>query len=249
MSTVVITGASSGIGESCALAFARLKRPLVLGARRADRLERVAAACKAAGAPKVLTLPLDVRSQGSIDRFAAAAAPETPEVLINNAGLALGRDHLAAITDAHLDGMVETNVSGLVRVSRAFLPGMIARRAGHVVNLGSIAAIQAYEGGAVYCATKAAVRAISRTLRLELLGTNIRVTEVAPGMVETEFSIVRLGDEDKAKSVYKGWEPLRPDDVADAVAWAVTRPGHVHIHEILLTAIDQASVSKVNRKS
>ena len=246
--TVIVTGASSGIGEACALAFAREMRPLVLGARRSDRLEKVAAACREAGAPKVLALPLDVRSAASVLRFAAAAEAEAPEVLINNAGAALGKAPLASITDQDLDGMLETNVTGLVRVSRAVLPGMIARRRGHLVNLSSIAALQEYEGGSVYCASKAAVRSISRVLRLELLGTGIKVTEVAPGGAETEFSIVRLGDEQAAKAVYRGWTPLSPQDIAESVTWAVSRPPHVHIHEILLTATDQASATKYHRQ-
>ena len=246
--TVIVTGASSGIGEACALAFAREGRPLVLGARRGDRLEKVAAACREAGAPRVVALPLDVRSAASVLRFAAAAEPEQPEVLINNAGAALGKAPLSTITDQELEGMLETNVTGLVRVSRAVLQGMIARKRGHLVNISSLAALQEYEGGSVYCASKAAVRSISRVLRLELLGTGIRVTEIAPGMAETGFSIVRLGDEEQAKNVYRGWTPLSPADIAESVTWAVSRPPHVHVHEIVLTATDQASVSKVNRR-
>ena len=247
MGTVVITGASAGIGEACALAFANLGATLVLGARRAEKLEAVAQSCRSAGAPKVLAIALDVRDAGSIANFLAAAEPETPAVLVNNAGLAKGRDAISLLRDADLTEMIDTNVTGFVRVTRAFLPGMIARKQGHLIHLGSIAGEQVYEGGGIYCATKFALRAISRTLRLELVGTGIRCTEVAPGLVETEFSTVRMGDAAKAKSVYAGLAPLTPADIADCVTWAATRPAHVNIHEILLTPTAQASVSKVVR--
>lgn len=246
--TVVITGASSGIGEACALSFAKLRRPLVLGARRKERLDQVARACAEAGSPKVLALHLDVRDAASIARFHAAAEQETPEVLVNNAGLARGRDPIASHPDEVLLEMVDTNVTGFLRVTRAFLPPMIARKAGHLIHLGSIAGEQVYEGGGIYCATKFALRAISRTLRLELLGTNIRCTEIAPGMVETEFSVVRMGgDAAKAKAVYAGVKPLVAQDIADCVVWAATRPAHVHIQEIMLTPTAQANVNKVVR--
>lgn len=246
--TVVITGASAGIGEACAHAFARLGAKLVLGARRMERLDAVARACSDHGSPKVVAVHLDTRDAASIARFAAAAELETPAVLVNNAGSALGKDPLASSRDEDLTAMVETNVTGFVRVARAFLPGMIARKAGHLIHLGSIAGEQVYEGGGIYCATKFAVRAISRTLRLELLGTGIRVTEIAPGMVETEFSVVRFGSEEKAKAVYQGVDPLTAADIADCATWAATRPPHVHIHDILITPTAQASVGKVVRR-
>lgn len=246
--TVVITGASSGIGEACALSFAKLRRPLVLGARRMERLDQVARACSDLGSPKVLAVHLDVRDPASIVRFHAAAELESPDILVNNAGLARGRDPIATHPDEVMLEMVETNVTGFLRVTRAFLPAMIARKAGHLIHLGSIAGEQVYEGGGIYCATKFALRAISRTLRLELLGTNIRCTEIAPGMVETEFSVVRMGgDADKAKAVYQGVKPLVAQDIADCVVWAATRPAHVHIQEIMLTPTAQASVNKVVR--
>jgi len=243
---VVITGASSGFGAATALRFARLGHPLYLGARRVQRLVEVARRCQAAGAPKAEARTLDVRSKESIEAFCAGAG--TPEILLNNAGLALGRDNLAGMKDEDLLGMVETNVIGLVRVTRGLLPGMIAARRGHVINLGSYAARGVYEGGAVYAATKHGVRVISETLRLELSGTNIRVTEIDPGLAETEFSVVRLGDEQKAKSVYAGMQPLSADDVADAIVWAATRPAHVNISEIVITPTAQASLTKVHRE-
>jgi len=242
---VVITGASSGFGAATALGFARLGYPLFLGARRIDRLREVADECRKAGVPSAQAHPLDVRSLQSIEAFAAAAG--TPQILLNNAGGAFGRDPLERITEDDLLAMVETNVLGLVRTTRAFLPRMIARKSGHIVNLGSYAARGVYEGGAVYAATKHGVRVISETLRLELSGTNIRVTEMDPGLAETEFSIVRLKDEQKAKDVYKGMQPLSAEDVADAIIWAATRPAHVNISEIVMTPTAQASLTKVHR--
>jgi hypothetical protein len=206
----------------------------------------VAQECRKAGAPKAEARPLDVRSKESIEEWCAGAG--TPEILLNNAGGALGRDTVEKIRDEDLVGMVEANVIGLVRVTRALLPRMIAAKKGHVINLGSYAARGVYEGGAVYAATKHSVRVISETLRLELCGTNIRVTEMDPGMAETEFSIVRLGDAEKAKAVYKGMKPLTAEDVADAILWAATRPPHVNISEIVMTATAQASLTKVHRE-
>ena len=243
---VVITGASSGFGAATALRFAALGHPLCLGARRLPRLREVADQCREAGAPAAEALPLDVRSKESIESFCAAAG--TPEILLNNAGGALGRDLVEKVKDDDLLGMVEANLVGLVRVTRAFLPRMIAARRGHLINVGSYAAHGVYEGGGVYAATKHGVRVISQTLRLELSGTNIRVTEIDPGLAETEFSIVRLGDEEKAKAVYQGMKPLTAEDVADAIVWAATRPPHVNISELVLTPTAQASLTKVHRE-
>ena len=243
---VVVTGASSGFGAATALRFAALGHALYLGARRLERLREVARQCRSAGGPEVEARALDVRSKESIDAFCAGAG--TPAVLLNNAGLALGRDTVEKITEEDLLGMVETNVIGLVRVTRGFLPRMIEARRGHIVNLGSYAARGVYEGGAVYAATKHSVRVISQTLRLELSGTNIRVTEIDPGLAETEFSLVRLGDEEKAKEVYRGMQPLTAADVADAIVWAVTRPPHVNISELVMTPTAQASLTKVHRE-
>jgi len=243
---VVITGASSGFGAAAALKFARLGHPLFLGARRIDRLHEVAQECEKAGAPKALAHELDVRSKESIDAFCEAAG--TPEILLNNAGLALGRDPVSSVRDEDLLGMVETNVIGLVRVTRALLPRMIAAKRGHIINLGSYAARGVYEGGAVYAATKHAVRVISETLRLELSGTNIRVTEMDPGAAETEFSLVRFGDAEQAKKVYQGWQPLTAEDVSDAILWVATRPPHVNISEVVMTATAQASLTKFHKE-
>jgi 3-hydroxy acid dehydrogenase/malonic semialdehyde reductase len=245
VSLVVVTGASSGIGKATALGFARLGHALVLGARRKEKLEEAAEACRKAGSPQVTALPVDVTDLASIEAFAAKAG--TPEILINNAGLALGRDPIDKLKDEDIVGMINTNVTGLLRVTRAFLPGMIAAKKGHVVNLGSYAAHGAYEGGVVYAPAKHAVRAISQVMRLELSGTGLRVTEIDPGMVETEFSIVRMGDAQKAKDVYKGMTPLSADDIADVIVWAATRPAHVNISEVVLTPVAQSSLTKVHR--
>ena len=242
---VVITGASSGFGEATALSFAKLGHPLALGARRVEKLRAVAAACEKAGAPRVLAQALDVTDLKSIETFARAAG--TPEILVNNAGLARGRDPVDKLDDADLVAMVDTNITGLLRVTRAFLPAMIAARRGHIVNLGSYAAHGVYEGGVVYAPTKHAVRAISQTMRLELSGTGLRVSEIDPGMAETEFSVVRMGDAEKAKKVYEGFQPLSPQDVADAIIWVATRPAHVNITEVVLMGTAQASLSKVHR--
>jgi 3-hydroxy acid dehydrogenase / malonic semialdehyde reductase len=243
---VVITGASSGFGEACALEFAKLGHPLFLGARRLDRLQRIAGECEKLGSPKALVHELDVRDKASIEAFCAAAG--TPEILLNNAGLAKGRDTLEKLKDEDLVEMIEVNVMGLLRVTRGFLPGMIAAKRGHVINVGSLAAHGVYEGGVVYAPTKHMVRAISQTMRLELSGTNLRVTEVDPGNAETEFSVVRLGDAAKAKAVYQGYQPLTAQDVADAIVWAATRPAHVNVSEVVLSSVAQASLSKFHRE-
>ena len=247
---VVITGASAGIGEASALAFARLGRPVVLGARRADKLQAVAAECKRLGSPRAHALPLDVSDAKSIELFCDAVLREEPgfEVLLNNAGLALGRDPVTALRDEDIRGMLDVNVLGVLRVTRRLLPSLVLRQRGHVINLGSYAAYGVYEGGSVYCGTKHFVRAVTQTLRLELSGTGVRVTEIDPGLVKTEFSVVRLGDVAQAKAVYQGFQPLVATDVADCIVWAATRPAHVNISEILLTPVSQASLTKVTRK-
>jgi NADP-dependent 3-hydroxy acid dehydrogenase YdfG len=246
--TVVITGASSGFGEAFALSFAKLGHPLVLGARRIEKLKAVAEAARKAGSPRAIALPLDVRSRDSIHKFAAAAELETPEILINNAGGALGRAPIAEFEDEDLVGMVEANLTGLLRMTRELLPGLIRRKKGHVINISSLAAHGVYEGGGIYAPVKHAVRAVSQALRLELSGSDVRVTDVAPGMAETEFSVVRLGSEEKAKTVYAGMKPLTAQDVADVVVWVATRPAHVNISEVVLTPTDQAGLTKVHRR-
>jgi NADP-dependent 3-hydroxy acid dehydrogenase YdfG len=242
----VVTGASSGIGEASARALAREGFRLVLGARRKDKLEQIRAEL---GAEAYL---LDVRELASVEGFFAKIARlhESIDVLINNAGLAAGLDPVAEGKDDDWIQMLETNVLGLLRVTRAALPLLRKAPSSHIVNLGSVAGFEVYPGGAGYTASKHAVRAISRTLRLELVGEPIRVTEIAPGMVETEFSLVRFkGDAGRAAQVYKGVEPLTAKDVADCIAWAVTRPSNVNIDELVIRPIAQASAAFVHRRS
>ena len=238
--TAVVTGASSGIGEATALRLAEEGFDVVLGARRVDRLKEVAKRCGGRA------LELDVTDSESIERFASDI--EHVDVLVNNAGLALGLTPLDQISDDELVVMWETNVLGLVRVTRALLPKLEASGNGHIVNLGSTAAYETYPGGGGYTASKHAVSALTRTLRLDLLGRPIRVTMVSPGLVETEFSLVRFGgDADKAKKPYAGMQPLVAEDIADCIAWAVTRPPHVNIDDIVVRPVAQATSTIVAR--
>ena len=249
---VFITGASSGIGEACAQAFAAAGASLLLAARRKDRLEKSATDLRRLGAPNVHLLQLDVTQPMAV-AGAIAGLPEewkAIEILINNAGLSRGLDKLYAGQIDDWEEMIDTNVKGLLYVTRAVVPGMVSRGRGHIVNIGSTAGEITYPGGAVYCATKAAERAISDGLRQDVLGTPVRVTSVDPGMVETEFSEVRFrGDTDRAAKVYQGLTPLKPADVADAILWATTRPAHVNIARISLTPIDQANSLLFSRKA
>jgi len=242
----VVTGASSGIGEATARGLREAGFFVVLGARREDRLMAVARELRGRG------LPLDVRDLASIDAFTAAIAAEygQVEILINNAGLAAGLQPLAQGNDDDWVQMMETNVLGLLRVTRAMLPLLRRAPRAHIVNLGSVAGFEVYPGGVGYTASKHAVRAITKTLRLELMGEPIRVTEIEPGMVETEFSLVRFkGDREKASNVYQGMQPLTGADIADCIVWVVTRPPHVNVDEMVVRPIAQATVRDVARKS
>jgi serine 3-dehydrogenase len=247
-STVLITGASAGIGAACARAFAAQGARLVLAARRVERMRELAAELEGAD---VHLVELDVRDSEAVAATLGAlpAAWAEIDVLVNNAGLGRGVEKVQEGTTEGWDEMVDTNVKGLLYVTRAVTPSMVARGRGHVVNIGSVAGHEVYPGGAVYCATKHAVGAITRGMRMDLLGTGVRVTTVDPGMVETEFSVVRFhGDEERAKKVYANMTPLTPADVADAVVWAATRPARVNIDEIILKPTDQASVTLVHRR-
>jgi len=242
---VFITGASSGIGASCARAFAAQGARLILAARRVERLEKMAAELRAAHGTAVHWFQLDVRDQPAVERAVNGLPPEWQaiDVLVNNAGLSRGLDKLHEGNLQDWEEMIDTNIKGLLYVSRAVIPGMVKRGAGHIINIGSIAGYEVYPGGNVYCATKHAVRALSTGMRMDLLGTPIRVTNVQPGMVETEFSIVRFrGDRTRADKVYEGLTPLTPDDIADAIVYAATRPPHVNVAEITIMPIAQASV-------
>ena len=248
---VFITGASAGIGAATALAFAAEGAKLLLAARRAKKLADVAAEALKRGAAAVQTMELDVRSyravQDAIDGLPGEWAEI--EVLVNNAGLSRGLDKLYTGRVEDWDEMIDTNVKGLLYVSRAVVPGMVVRKRGHVVNMGSTAGELTYPSGAVYCASKAAEKAINDGLRQDLLGTPVRVTSIDPGMVETDFSMVRFhGDEERAEKVYKGLTPLKPEDVADAIVWAASRPAHVNIARISLTSIHQANSLMFHRE-
>lgn len=239
---VVVTGASSGIGAACARAFAKLGDRLSLGARRSERLPDLAkgAFCHA----------LDVTKPNSVERFVAAAiAANGPiDVLVNNAGLARGVEKIAEGTGEAWREMIETNVLGLLEVTRRVLPQMVAAGRGHIVVIGSIAGHKAYAGGGVYCGSKRALQPICEAIRLETLGSGIRVTSVDPGMVETEFSVVRFrGDQARADKVYEGTRPLVAEDVAECVLFAATRPPHVNLDTIVVMPTDQASPQAVHR--
>ena len=241
----VVTGASSGIGAATVVALSRLGYRIAAGARRLDRVRRVV---DSSG----LALPLDVTRLDSIDAFVTEVKKKFGriDVLVNNAGLARGLTPVAEGRDEDWIEMWEVNVLGLLRMTRACLPLLRKARHGHIVNLGSIAGFETYKGGAGYTASKHAVHAISRTLRLELNGEPIRVTEIEPGMVETEFSVVRFhGDRDAAKAVYKGVKPLVAADIADCIVFAVTRPPHVDIDEIVVRPVAQATTFQVSRKT
>jgi len=248
---VFITGASSGIGASCAVQFAQQGAMLLLAARRIERLDAFAEGLEKKYSVDVRTIQMDVRNRKEVES-AVTGLPDPWKkvcVLVNNAGLASG---LTVLQEGDVDDwekMIDTNVKGLLYVTRAIVPGMIKRGEGHIINIGSIAANQFYPKGNVYSATKAAVTALTNTLRLDLNGSSVRVSTVDPGLVETEFSIVRYhGDKGKADKTYEGMTPLTPDDIADAVVYCATRPPHVNIQQVVLTPTDQASTTLVHRK-
>lgn len=249
---ILITGASSGIGTACARIFAGAGAKLILAARRLERLQQLADTLCKDFSTETHLLQLDVRDRNAVESAISSLPSDWSniDILINNAGLSRGLDKLHEGSFQNWEDMIDTNVKGLLYVSRYVVPGMVSRDRGHVVNLGSIAGHQTYPGGNVYCATKAAVRAISEGLKQDLLGTRVRVTSVDPGMVETEFSEVRFhGDVERAKKVYQGVMPLTADDVADVIFFCVTRSPHVNINEVVLMPVDQASATLVNRRT
>lgn len=238
--TAVITGASSGIGEATAYRLAEEGFELVLGARRLDRLREVADKCGARA------YELDVTDKASVSAFCERI--DSCNVLVNNAGLASGFEPVTSLSEERLRVMWETNVLGLIWMTQALHEHLVASGNGHVVNVGSIAGREAYPGGAGYTTSKHAVRVLTETMRVEWAGEPVRITEIAPGLVETEFSVVRFdGDRAKAKTPYEGIEPLTAEDIADCIAWAVTRPPHVNIDEIVVKPVRQASATHVVR--
>ena len=244
--TAVITGASSGIGAATARDLAGRGFDVVLGARRIDRLQEVAADCEGSGV-SARALPLDVTDPTSVERFAAEIAQV--DVLVNNAGGAKGLSPVAEADEEQWRWMYDANVLGVMRVTKALLPLLVASGDGHIVIVGSVAGIEAYPGGGGYTAAKHGVHAVSQTLRQELLGQPVRVTEIAPGLVDTEFSFVRLGDQEAADQVYAGMTPLTGEDVADVIGFVVTRPSHVCLDFVLLKPTDQATATRVHRRT
>ena len=262
---VLITGASSGFGAAAARAFGAAGAKLLLGARRTERLAQAAAAARKAGAKAAHFHTLDVSQTASVETFVAwareriaqalrpgsgrrSSAPKL-DVLINNAGGALGLDTVAAGKDEDWEAMMQSNVLGVLRMTRAALPLMMDNPGSSIINIGSLAARAPYEGGAAYCAAKAGELQLTRALRLELFGTGIRVCTVDPGLAETEFSLVRFkGDAAKARKVYAGTNPLVAEDIAEILLWVASRPPHVNIDELLVKPVDQAAIYKVYRR-
>jgi len=255
---ILITGASSGFGAAAARAFGTAGSKLLLGARRVDPLAQVATESRHAGAAEAHFRALDVGRTASVEAFVAWArkiiAPRQPDdarldVLINNAGGAQGLDPVAEGKDEDWETMLQTNVLGVLRMTRAALPLLRNNSGSSIINIGSVAGHVAYEGGAAYCAAKAGELQITRALRLELNGTGIRVSTVDPGMAETEFSLVRFkGDAARARQVYEGTRPLTADDIAEILVWVASRPPHVNIDELLVKPVDQAAMHKVHRR-
>ncbi|MEW6701459.1 MAG: SDR family NAD(P)-dependent oxidoreductase, partial [Bacteroidota bacterium] len=249
--TVFITGATSGIGKSCAYAFAKNGANLIICARRLKLVNETAEDLRKKIGVKVHAFKLDVSKRDEVNKSISSLPEEFKKVdlLINNAGLARGLNKFYEDNPDGWDEMIDTNVKGLLYVTYAILPGMIERKSGHIINIGSIAGHEAYPKGAVYCATKHAVDAITRSLRMDVIDKNILVSTIDAGLVETNFSKVRFyGDEEKAKNVYKGITPLTGEDIADAVLFCASRPKHVNISEITLLAAQQASATVVHRE-
>lgn len=250
---VFITGASAGIGAACAQAFAKHGATLILTARRKDKLETVAKACAAEGLSekKIHTFTLDVRNREQVFEQVETILKKIPkiDILLNNAGLALGTEKLFEGTPTDWDTMIDTNVKGLLYVTRALLPHFLKQNAGHIIQLGSIAGHETYPGGAVYCATKAAVHALNTGLLMDLVDTPIRVSSIDPGMVETEFSMVRFrGNTERAKKVYENFRPLSASDIAQTVLFVASCPAHMNIREMIVLPTHQASAQVVHRK-
>jgi 3-hydroxy acid dehydrogenase / malonic semialdehyde reductase len=247
---VLITGASSGIGEACSFKFAENGYHIIITARRQDKLDKLVQSLKDKFNSKVLCLTFDVRDEKATREALESIPQEWSDihVLINNAGLAAG---MGPIQDGNLDDwnkMIDTNLKGLLHVSKSIIPGMVRRKKGHIINIGSIAGKETYLNGNVYCATKAAVDSITKAMRIDLLAHGIKVTHIAPGAVETEFSKVRFkGDEQAAARIYEGFDPLTGKDVADVVYFSASLPPHVNINDLVLVPLAQANTSHLHR--
>jgi len=248
---VLITGASSGMGKACAKAFAGAGARLLLGARRIERLEILAQEIRKEYSVDVYPLRMDVTNYEELEKTISGLAPEWKEVevLVNNAGLSLRLDKFFDANVKDWDTMIDTNVKGLLYMTRIILPGMLKREKGHIINIGSVAALELFPGGNVYSATKAAVQVLSKALRMDVLGKSIRVTNIDPGITKTEFSMVRWsGDKELADKTYEGIDYLSPEDVAEIVLFCATRPPHVNIGELVVTPVDQISFMLTHRK-
>jgi len=249
---VLITGASSGIGKACAELFAKAGAKLILCARRIEKLDALATELHQTHNTETLTVQLDVSNKQQVFSTIENLTPEWQaiDIVINNAGLALSFDKFHNYDPSDWDSMIDTNIKGLLYVTRAIVPQMVARNQGHIINIGSIAGHEAYPNGSVYCATKHAVKALTQSLKMDLLGTKLRVSSVDPGLVETEFSKVRFkGDNERAENVYQGVTPLTPNDIAETVLFCATRPTHVNINDVIIMPVDQASATLVNRSN
>ena len=243
---IMITGATSGFGKATALKFAGNGYDLIITGRRKERLDELENELHANGKNRILSLNFDVRKRKEVEEVISNLPDEWKniEILVNNAGLAVGMDHIDKGNIDDWERMIDTNIKGLLYITRAVAPLMVARNRGHIFNIGSIAGKENYENGNVYCASKAAVDSLSRSMRIDLLRNNIKVTNIAPGMAETEFSIVRFkGDQEKADGVYKGIDPLTGKDIADIIFFCATLPEHVCINDLVITPTQQAGVN------
>jgi len=244
--TIMITGATAGFGKAIAVRFAKNGYNIIITGRRKERLDELKKDLLSSGKIKVLSLNFDVRKKAEVESVIGNLPAEWKaiDILVNNAGLAVGLDHIDTGNTDDWDRMIDTNVKGLLYVTRAVAPLMVIRNTGHIFNIGSIAGKETYENGNVYCASKFAVDALSKSMRIDLLKNNIKVTQIAPGMAETEFAMVRFkGDVEKAKNVYKGIDALTADDIADAIYYCATLPAHVCINDLVITPTQQASVN------
>jgi 3-hydroxy acid dehydrogenase / malonic semialdehyde reductase len=250
--TVLITGASSGIGAACARAFAREGSHLILTARRKSRIDDLAQRLSAECGVRAYTSQFDVQVRTAVDSFVASlpASFRAIDILINNAGLSRGLDKLYEGSIQDWEEMIDTNIKGLLYMTRAIVPGMVQRKSGQIINLGSIAGHQVYPNGNVYCATKFAVRALTEGLKMDLLGTGVKVCAISPGLVETEFSLVRFhGNAQRASQTYAHTHALQAEDIAETAIFCATRPPHVDISEVIMMSTDQASVHHVHKTS
>jgi 3-hydroxy acid dehydrogenase/malonic semialdehyde reductase len=249
--TIMITGATSGFGRAAAVRFARNGYNIIITGRRKERLDELEKELLSYGNIKVLSLNFDVRNKVEVTSYIANIPSEwkSIDILVNNAGLAAGLSHIDNGSIDDWERMIDTNIKGLLYVTRAVAPLMTERHKGHIINIGSIAGKEVYENGNVYCASKSAVDSLSKSMRIDLLKNNIKVTHIAPGMAETEFSLVRFeGDDEKAKNVYTGIDALTADDIADAIYYCATLPAHVCINDLVITPTQQAGVNHAYRR-